>query len=330
MAGYNPQFFTDCKLSLPRLSTAQKKQRAPLLSSKAKRYELAYTHFSIVLNKERRFAFFTASNIDGKAWKALVEQGEDFSPEGRIAPAHQTGNELYNLHGGPGKNDFDKGHIVKFQDPQWGKDADIRLAASDTMHFANCVPQHQSLNRGAWKSLEDYIVKKFTKKTGVDGQKISVFAGPALLADDPFYIDKVQGRAFQIPVHFWKVIVYKSKDGVYSAVAFLMSQKNILLQHKFVVETIEGTAETRAAQKAPAADFFTDFTKGEPYQVRVDFIEKITGLKFGLAHLRQPYTKQEPTEIIFKRVEIPVTDAQPESMALKDRSLPFTFDGIAL
>lgn len=324
MPGYDPDFFSDHTLSLPQLTAAQKKQRAPLIN-KPNAFELDYTHFSVVLNKKRKFAFFTASNIDGKQWDALVEQGEDFAPEARVLPAHQTGNELYDLHSGLGNNDFDKGHIVKFQDPQWGVETDIRQAASDTMHFPNCVPQHQSLNRGAWKSLEDYIVKKFTRKTGADGQKITVFAGPMLLSSDPFYIDAVQGKPLQIPVHFWKVVVYKNKSGATSAVAFLMSQKNVLFKHNFVVEK-KSAVKVRRRE----ADFFSDFTKGEPYQVRVDFIEQTTGLKFGLEGLHQPYTKEEPTEVIFKRIEIPVKSRAFRALAFRDKPLHFTFEGITL
>lgn len=324
MSGYDPRFFTDLNLPLPKLTTAQKKLRAPLVG-KPKSFQLSYTHFSVVMNKERRFAFFTASNIDGSTWNALVEQRVEFAADDRLLPAHQTGDELYNLHSGFGVNDFDKGHIVKFQDPQWGKEPEIKRAATDTMRFPNCVPQHQSLNRGAWKSLEDYIIKKFTRKSGADGQKITVFAGPMLLESDPFYIDAVQGNPFQIPVHFWKVIVYKSRSNRPSAVGFLMSQKAVLLKHNFVVET-------RAAVRIPrkVADFFDDFTKGEPYQVRVDFLEKTTGIKFGLQDLHQPYTKDEPTEVIFKRVEIPVRAEALAAMPLSEKPLHFTFEGITL
>jgi endonuclease G len=325
MNGYNPLFFSDCTLPLPQLTAAQKKQRAPLIG-KSRSFELAFTHFSIVLNKDRKFAFFTATNIDGKQWNALVEQGEDFSFDSHVLPAYQTGNELYNLHSGTGINDFDKGHLVKFQDPQWGSETVIKQAASETMRFANCVPQHHSLNRGAWKSLEDYIVKKFTKKSGADGQKITVFSGPMLLPQDPFYIDAVNGVPFQIPVHFWKVVVYQNKSGLLSAVAFLMSQKAILLKHNFVTES-KGLVNLAPA---PETDFFADFTKGEPYQVRVDFIEQTTGLKFGLQNLQQPYTKQEPTEIIFKRVEIPVSSRQFSAMPLSEKPLHFTFEAITL
>ena len=73
MSGYDPHVFTDVNLPLPKLPAAQKKLRAPLVG-KPRSFQLDYTHFSVVVNKERRFAFFTASNIDGRTWNALMVQ----------------------------------------------------------------------------------------------------------------------------------------------------------------------------------------------------------------------------------------------------------------
>lgn len=326
MTGYNPAFFADRKLPLPKLTAAQKRQRAAI-NGLPKSYELTYTHFSIVLSKKRRFAFFTACNIDGSQWQAMEENNASFGLEKRVAAQHQTGNELYSIHSGTGINDFDKGHIVKFQDPQWGTESTIKKAAKETMTFANCVPQHQSLNRGAWKSLEDYIVKKFTRDSGADGQKVTVFAGPMLLANDPFYIDLVEGKPFQVPVHFWKVVVYQNKKSQLSAVAFLMSQRAVLLRHNFVVEKKE---KVRPEKRVAKVDFFSDFKKGEPYQVTVDFVERMTGLRFGLQDLHHPYTSEEPTEVIFKRVEIPVKTRAAGDLSFAGKPLHFTFDKISL
>lgn len=327
--GYNANFFSGFRLPLPKLTASQKKQRAPLKNN-AKKFELQYTHFSIVQNKVRRFAFYAATNIDGKKWNPLVKDRIDFMPEPQIAAKDQTGNELYDFDASNAVNDFDKGHISKFQDPQWGDEAIIRQAADDTMRFPNCVPQHHTLNRGAWKSLEDYIVKKFTRKTGDNGRKISVFAGPLLLNDDPFYIDKINGKAVQIPCHFWKVIVFPNRQNKLTAVGFLMSQKNILFRHGLVVEKKESVRELRAPGIKVEEEFFTDFTSGEPYQVRVDFIEEVTGFSFGVKSLIQPYTKVEATELIYKRVEVPVSRERLIAMSLKDSPLNFEFEGIRL
>jgi endonuclease G len=321
MPGYDPAFFSDTVIPLPKLTAAQNRNRAPI-SGNTKSFELTYTHFSIVLHKKRRFAFFTACNIDGTQWKATAQKNEIFSFDKRIPAACQTGNELYELQKGLHVNDFDKGHVVKFQDPQWGTASVARKAGADTMTFANCVPQHHTLNRGAWKSIEDYIVKQFTSRTGQDGGKVTVLAGPVLLRNDPWYIEKVQALPFQIPVHFWKVVVYKNKSGRLSAVAFLLSQKAVLLKHGFVVEKKK---EIRAG-----TDFFLQFAKGEPYQISLAFLQQLTGYRFGLESLHQPYTKEEPAEIVFRRVEIPVKAARAETQAFGETPLPFVFDGIKL
>lgn len=325
MPGYNPRFFSGLRLPLPKLTAAQKKLRASLLA-KPKSYELKYTHFSVVQNKKRGFAFYTATNINGNSWKILVKKEADFKKEADIASNHQTGNELYEFHQSLTKNDFDKGHITKLQDPQWGDEQTIRQAAADTMKFVNCLPQHQKLNRGAWKSLEDYIVKKFTRKTGIDGRKVTVFAGPLLLPNDPYYIDKINGKSLQIPCYFWKVIVYPNRQNILSAVGFLMSQRNLLFKSGFVTAKQEGVRKGLRVER----DFFSDFKSGEPYQVNISFLEQATGFSFGVNSLHQPYTKTDPAEVIFERVEAPLKTAWFRSANFADQPLGFILKGIRL
>lgn len=328
MQGYNPDFLLGAAVPLPLLNEAQKKLRAPLIG-KPKNFELTYTHFSIVLNKQRRFAFYAATNIDGNSWDAQVKTRDDFAVEPRVLEQYQMGNALYDFDEASPVNDFDKGHLAKFQDPQWGDKATIRKAAADTMTFANCVPQHQALNRGAWKSLEDYVLKKFTSKTGANAQKVTVLAGPLLRKEDPFYIDAIEKKAVQLPCFFWKIIVYTNKKGVLSAVGFLMSQQGLLFKYNVAVSKKKEVRGLKAA-KAESTDFFLDFKSGEPYQVRLDFLEQATGFSFGLQQLHQPYTKTEATEVIYKRVELPVNREAFKSMSFKDKPLNFSFSAIAL
>lgn len=329
--GYNPSFLST-KINLPKLSTAQKKLQAPLLNN-SKVFELKYTHFSVVMNKLRRFAFFAATNIDGGQWKAAIKERTKFAKDKSIAPEFQTGAELYDLYKSKTQPDFDQGHIAKFQDPQWGDDATAAQAAADTMFFTNCLPQHHTLNRGAWKVLEDYIVKQFTISSGADGCKVSVFAGPVLSDSDPFYIQKIGGQPFRIPCKFWKVIVFKNKKKKWSAVAFMMSQESILRKYGFVTNSFDDNLITAQENAAPTAatDFFDGFTSSEPFQVSLAFVEQATGLKFSLGRLYQPYQKQEPTEIIYKRIEvIPSFNGQLETIDGESTSIDFEFEGIAL
>jgi endonuclease G len=265
----------------------------------------------VVVHKERKFAFFAATNIDGKTWNAEIKDRIEFAKDPAMDNEYQTGDELYDFYKSKAHNDFDKGHISKFQDPQWGDSVTINKAANDTMRYTNCVPQHHTLNRGAWKSLEDYVIKKFTTKEGKDGQKITVFAGPVLSGNDPYYIDLIESKPLQIPCHFWKVIVYRNIQQKLSAAAFIMSQEKILKKYRFIVNKPKDIREKTLFRSKAAVDFFKDFKKGEPYQVRIDFVEKVTGLSFGLDGVNQPYTVQQPQEVIYRRVEVPV----PKGMA---------------
>ena len=325
MIGYNPDFLTGITLPLPKLTASQKRLRSALIT-KPRTFELKYTHFSVVQNKKRKLAFYTATNIDGRSWKVLVKKEGDFKKETSIGPDHQIGDELYDFHRSQTGNDFDRGHITKLQDPQWGDDLTIRQAAADTMKFVNCLPQHHRLNRGAWKSLEDYIIKKFTAKTGQNGSRISLFAGPLLLANDPYYHRKINGELLQIPCYFWKVIVYPNKQNQLSAVAFLMSQRNLLLKQGFVVEKKKDVKEMRRME----ADFFSDFSSGKPYQISIAFLQKVTGFDFGVSALHQPYTKTEATEVIYQRVQVPVKEAMRRSPFHLDKALSFHLQNIAL
>jgi endonuclease G len=329
MDGYQADFLSGINLRLPGLTAAQKRLRAPLISD-SKEFELRYTHFSIVMNKSRKFAFFVATNIDGFKWNAEVKDRITFAKDRNILDEHQIGDELYDFYKSVSNNDFDKGHIAKFQDPQWGDLTTVKKAADETMKYSNCVPQHHTLNRGAWKSLEDYIVKKFTKDNGADGRKVSVFAGPVLLKSDPYYIDLIDGKPLQIPCHFYKVVVYRNKKDKLSAVAFIMSQENILREHNFVVDEKQDVRGVKVTRETADVDFFEDFKTGEPYQVRIDFVEQVTGLKFSLNKVVQPYTKKESTKIIYKRVEVPVSREAFIKIPLKDRPLNFEFERIKL
>ncbi len=334
--GYDPLFLTT-KLALPKLTAAQKRLQAPLIAS-PKVYELKYTHFSVVMNKVRRFAFFVATNIDGSQWKVAIKERTSFVKDKAILASHQTGQELYDLYKSKTQPDFDQGHIAKFQDPQWGDSATAAIAATDTMNFTNCLPQHHTLNRGAWKCLEDYIVKQFTINNGADGCKITVFAGPVLQNTDPFYIQKIEGQPFRIPLLFWKIIVYRNKKKKLSAVAFMMSQNSILRKYNFVTDSFEEGGNIVAARGGEVVEtieepeYFDGFTSGEPYQVSINFIEQLTGFNFSLGHYNKPYTKQEPKEIIFKRIEVPPAALanQGEDIEPIDVPVDFEFEGISL
>ena len=77
---------------------------------------LAYTHFEVLLDPERRLALSTAVNIDGAALLDLG-RGDDWHLDDRVPESEQTGPEVY------ARNDLDRGHLVRRRDPVWGAPA---------------------------------------------------------------------------------------------------------------------------------------------------------------------------------------------------------------
>jgi endonuclease G, mitochondrial len=168
------------------------------------RYVLPYHHFSVVLNKERRLAFYTAVNIDGASGMRLRREADRWSFDPRIPQDEQTGEEVYK------KNPLDRGHLVRRLDPVWGPSATAaKTANDDTFHFTNCTPQHHDFNAGQtlWAGLEDYILDHADNLRF----RVCVFTGPVFAADDDQY------RGLQLPRQFWKVAAMIKQTGVRTA-----------------------------------------------------------------------------------------------------------------
>src|SRR4029077_9194498 len=78
------------------------------------RYLLPYNHFTVVLSKERRLAFFTAVNIDGASSYRLKREPDKWAFDPRVPEDEQTGDAAYR------DNPLDRGHLVRRLDPAWG------------------------------------------------------------------------------------------------------------------------------------------------------------------------------------------------------------------
>lgn len=211
--GYDADFLGQ-RVELPRIPPNLKDDIAPLRDGSG--HELKYTNFSVVMNKARRLAFFTAVNIDGAQLQPLKRDSDKWYFDPRIERDAQMGPEVYS------KNDLDRGHLVRRLDPVWGSRA--VEANEDTFHFTNCSPQHKNLNQRTWQELEDYILRN----TDVHNLRVTVFTGPVFRADDMLYRGK-----FQIPAEFWKVVVMVKQDGNLSATAYLQTQKNLIEDLEF-------------------------------------------------------------------------------------------------
>lgn len=261
--GYEPDFLGPA-VHLPTLSPAQVADVAPRLDDRG--HVLEYVHFSLVMSRSRRLAYYTAVNIDGRKTKTIKRDDDVWYFDPRIAREHQTGADLYE------RNDLDRGHLVRRNDPVWGRPA--ATANEDTFHFTNCAPQHMHLNRRTWLGLEDYILNNADNFN----LKVSVFTGPVFRADDMIY-----RGTYQLPAEFWKIVVMVKPDRKLSATAYLQTQKNLLEDLEFAY----GAYRT--------------------YQVPVSRIEAITGLDFGALRDHDPLADHEssaPARVIGEAADI--------------------------
>ncbi len=206
--GFDPAFL-GVLVPLPQLSAPLQADATPLVDGSGS--ELRYTHFSVVMSKDRRLARFTAVNIDGAALQQIPRKRDVWYFDPRLHRDHQAGPELY------ANNDLDRGHLVRRLDPVWGDEA--LQAQEDTFCFTNSSPQHKKLNQVTWLGLEDYILSN----SAVEDLKVTVFTGPVFREDDMVYREK-----YRIPSEFWKVVVVVRDDGQLSATAYLLTQRDLI------------------------------------------------------------------------------------------------------
>lgn len=200
--------FLPVQIELPEL-TEKNKQNAFIRNSSEL---IHYTHFSLALNRIRRFAIWVAWNVDGGNIKMISRKGIPFSFDPEIPRQFQVGDELYE------KNRLDRGHIARRADLIWGALPEAKEANKDSFYFTNITPQiddfNQSTKNGFWGRLEDAVFED----TDVEDLKISVFGGPVFREGDREY------KGIRLPREYWKIIVF-IEDQKLKTKAFLLTQK---------------------------------------------------------------------------------------------------------
>jgi endonuclease G, mitochondrial len=279
--GYKPTFLGSGSLTvpLPKLSESLK-AKAAALKDKPTQVELKYFNYSVVMNKDRKLAFFSAVNIDGAQQQDVGKrEGDSWLRDPRIDEAAQIGDEFYSkqstLEADRSRNPFDRGHLVRRLDATWGKTvSDAKAHGDDSFHFTNSTPQFWSFNQGKllWAGLEDYtrdiVLKDKSRMIVVNGP---IFDGPDAPVgslprpSDPPHQDPAFG-GIRIPKYFWKLMVVV-RAGKLAATGFVMSQRDQILG----IDRIEEAAIFEALSTAQVKVF----------QVSLADLSAFTGLDFG-------------------------------------------------
>lgn len=255
--GYDHAFL-DISVPLPKLSAEIKASSVEVPAEyriDGDKYVVAYHHYSLVMNSKRRFAWYSAANIDGKRIPTLPKRKDDEwhidpridSPE---APRFQCGEDLY------AAAKTDRGHLTRYLDVAWGTKEEALKALADTFHFTNCCLQLSNFNQttARWQGIEQFLLERKAKK---DKIRISVITGPIFKQTDPKYKNDSMDAPVRIPLEFWKVCALIREDGTLSATAFILSQDDIT--------------------SLPGFEAFLDVKE---VQTTIRNVEKRTGLQF--------------------------------------------------
>lgn len=286
--GYDPKFLAAAAVPLPKVTSETLGQVFLLPGKKG---ELKYWNYSVVLNRTRALAYFSAANVDGARFRGNRDaDGDTWFRDTRVDAvdkAAQTGAEFYKkqstFEADRTLNPFDQGHLTRRSDLQWGaSDATAKRNGDDSYHYTNCTPQHWQFNQnnrasaatGIWFRLEDAAVASLadgaTRLCVINGP---VFDAPLCKAgtDGRLRLDLKGRRApdeafggVKIPKQFFKVIAYVSGQAL-KAKAFVVTQEDLLA----------GIARLRPEEAALTA------LEVRLYQVRIAELERLTGLDFG-------------------------------------------------
>jgi endonuclease G, mitochondrial len=268
-AGYDRSFIPGLDLPLPQPNAALAGQIAPLREGEANADsgELKYEHFSVKMNKSKRIAVFTATNIDGATYLEVdrktgqvsisASEGETWFKDTRISASFFLDQSFYS----DWSIYFDRGHLTRRTDPTWGTNQQAERANADTFHFTNCSPQHFRFNQTTkyWQGAERYVLENGVLATD-SPKRLCVFQGP--IFDDR--IDLWSGDV-QIPSSFFKVILWKSATGPKS-VGLVVDQRNLLSEPR---------KNLGQPHDVPAVDV-------SHWRLAIKSIEQRTGLDFGV------------------------------------------------
>ena len=218
--GYDEKFL-GIKIPMPR-------PKGCLLKYVAKRTDsdnsiLDYHYFSVIQHAVRKMPIISAINIDGNPDLRLdrTERDDVWLRDRRMDYEMQLNDSFYKSSG------FDRGHMSRREDANWGETAEIAKEYADlTCVYTNACPQVPRLNRstnsGLWGKLEKLILEKGVEKEKGKYSKITVLNGPIFSEKDRYY------KGIQIPMEFWKIILWFGENGKLRATAFKLSQETLV------------------------------------------------------------------------------------------------------
>lgn len=291
--GFDPAFLCpatgDCHVFLPTLGKGLASTAVALIGNPS-RSVLDYHHFSLVMHRHRHFAIYSAANVDFGGRFELKRPKDVWRTDPRIDSAAQVSANFYRA------NQFDRGHLARREDLEFGPDAKAALAAAaDTCHWTNCTPQHARFNESAqlWQGLERHILER---AVSAEHFRAQVITGPVFSADDPV-LPGFESTPY--PLRYWKVVAAISASGKLFATAYLLDQRGVINQFG-----------VRGAPEVP-------FTPYKTFQTSIEEVEKLTDLSFTGGSIGKPESLRR-FDPLAKRVARQITHEGTSEESLRE------------
>lgn len=225
-SGYNgfDDHFMGVLTPLPTLG-AQLARKVATFTANPKQSVLKYEHYSTIVHSIRRMPIVSAINVEGDPGVRLdrSKRQDVWYRDNRIDLAVQLSDDFYQSSG------FDKGHMSRREDADWGDTAaDAEAAADLTCMYSNACPQVPDINRaimgyhGLWGQLEQIVLEKGVEAEKGPASKICVYNGPIFVDTDPTY------KGVQVPMRFFKIIAWRNGAKELKTTAFVLSQENLV------------------------------------------------------------------------------------------------------
>ncbi|HLP93211.1 MAG TPA: DNA/RNA non-specific endonuclease [Saprospiraceae bacterium] len=286
--GYDPAYM-GVKLPLPEPNKvlrpfAAKRKDVP------EEIELKYYYYSVIQHAIRKMPMVSAINVDGDPAKRRddSEREDKWLRDVRIDLEAQLTDKFYANSG------FDKGHMSRREDANYADDPEkAKLYADMTCMHTNACPQVGRLNRssskGLWGRLEKVILEKGVSVESGKQSRISVYNGPIFAESDPVF------RGVQIPMEFWKMVVWRDDKNKLKATAFKLTQVPLVTDINFEAIDVDKNIEFRE------------------FQISIEQLAALTGLDFSAYRKYDTFGKKTKAK---KEVKLETEEALLEMLAV--------------
>ena len=240
--GYQSRFLgSNFNIALPQPQQSIKKFIAKVGGTDS--LVLKYYNYSTIFHSVRMMPIISGINVDGdpKKRKDNTPRKDVWLRDTRLSFDIQLSDAYYKGSG------FDRGHMSRREDANWGATPeDAKRNADLTCMYTNACPQvakiNQSGKKGLWGILEKVVLESGAIMEKRKTAKITVFNGPLFKEGDPVF------RGIQVPMDFYKIVLWLTDDGNLRATAFKLSQIELVSDIDFEQLDLDQNTEFKEFQ----------------------------------------------------------------------------------